>query len=926
MLDSATEKEQLRYFLEASGIGTWQVDMDSGAFHADDIALSLLNLENNSVTSLSDLFKNTLEAEYEFTVAAFEAALLSGTTGTEGIKVHISTKNYTSRLLLKGSIPSKGSRTFYGTVQIITTESPQPSLMTNTADVLSAMVAEAAVAISLYVGRELIVDVANDIMLSYWGKDKSIIGQKLEVAVPELEGQPFLQILDDVFTTGKIYQVVEEPATLALNGELGTYFFDFTYKPLFDKSGNVYAIMNTAIDVTERVISKRRLEQSESRLRAIIDQSPLAIGLLKGRDMIIEVGNDLIYELWGKDKSITGKTIIEALPEIKDQVFLKLLENVYDTGETFYGDAILAKLEYNGIIKDLYFDFTYSALRDHNGTITGVLIIASEVTQREQTLKKIADSEAKFRALMNAAPAAMVLLVGKDDMIFDMPNQALLELIGRDESISGKPLLEVMPEMEGQESVRLIQNVFATGQKSSSYGRQIKFIKNGELTQNYYNVSYTPIFDSEGNVHAVLDIAIDVTDSIKARQSIEEAEASLRSAIEMADLATWNLDPKTKKVTYSKRLLEWFGLDGEPEELHDVISIIHEKDRSRVATAVQKAISADSLGLYDEEYTVVNRKTGRERIIHAQGKTFFDEDGIPYVMMGIAQDITSHRKVQMALENEVTERTKELQMANLSLEESNRQLINSNEELAQYAYVASHDLQEPLRKISMFSNLLKERDTENKHAAVIEKILGSSRRMSQLIKDLLEFSRLLNPDSRFVKTNLNEIVEAVKNDFELLIEEKNAVIEIGELPVINAVPLQMNQLFYNLISNALKFIPEGVKPKVSVSAKKISINEAAKYIPTTIPHSVYYCLTVSDNGIGIEEKYAKQIFDVFKRLHGRDEYSGSGIGLAICRRIAGNHKGAIYTKSKIGKGTSFHIILPETPILKVNPNTNDIFF
>jgi len=170
---------------------------------------------------------------------------------------------------------------------------------------------------------------------------------------------------------------------------------------------------------------------------------------------------------------------------------------------------------------------------------------------------------------------------------------------------------------------------------------------------------------------------------------------------------------------------------------------------------------------------------------------------------------------------------------------------------------------------------------------------------------------LLNPDTRFVKTNLNAIVRDVKNDFELLIEEKEAAIIIGELPVIDAVPLQMNQLFYNLIGNALKFIAPGIKPEITVKCTQPERGEVLEHISHPA-NSAYYKFSVSDNGIGIDEQYQKQIFEVFKRLHARTEYSGSGIGLAICRRIAGNHNGIIYTESEIGKGTTFNILIPET--------------
>ena len=901
------ETERLHNALEASGIGTWSVDPSTKEINADAVSRNLFNLTALKNISYSEILAQ-VHPEDKHQLESVIRRILTDAESTINIKYRIfSHTGSINWLQIKGK-KCEGEKLF-GTVQDVTNDIEQNSYTSQSEERLRSIIEEAPIAISLYVSRKLIIGIANDIMLGYWGKDRSIIGKPLEAAVPELEGQPFLKILDEVFTTGKTYQVIEEPAKLALNGVLDVYYFDFTYKPLYNSSGKIYAIMNMAVNVTDRVIARKKQLENQARFSAIIEQSPMAIGLLKGKDFIVEIGNDKIFEVWGKDKSVIGLPIHEALPEIQGQGFITLLKNVYTTGKTYTGYNVLAKLEHNGVLKDSYFDFSYSALLDENGEVSGVLIIAADVSERISTLKKIEASEAKFRLLIESVPAALAVFKGPD-FIVDIANQAFLEVVDRNESIIGRPLLEVMPEIKGQESIDLMNEVFATGKKIHSNARQVKIMKKGVLTNNYYNVSYTPLKDSNGKVYAILDTAIDVTESIKAKQAVEEAEASLRGAIELADLATWSLNPKTLEVTYSERLKDWFGLSGEIENINDVVKVIHEHDREKIAKAISDTMKPGSDGNYDEEYTVINRQTGRERILHAYGKAFFDDKGEAYLMMGTAQDITNQKKLQTALENEVKERTIELQRINNELEEANRQLINSNEELAQYAYVASHDLQEPLRKISIFSNLLKERDNEGIHTGIIDKIVTSSNRMSLLIKDLLEFSRLLNPDVRFISTDINTIVNAVKNDFEILIEEKRAEVNVGNMPVIEAVPLQMNQLFYNIISNALKFIPEGRKPVISINARKAKEQELAEYFKAPFTDTQYYIFTISDNGIGIEEKYARQIFEVFKRLHAKNEYSGSGIGLAICKRIVNTHNGHIYVESDYGNGTTFYIILP----------------
>lgn len=900
MLNTGSEADYLHKALEASGIGTWHFNVLSGEMHINSIAKKLFDVTEDNLVYTDVIAKASVHAQ-DTLMLAFNTAR---STGKLDVQYPTSSFNI---IHVKGQKQHE-TDFFIGTVQESTNSSKNYTTAID-GDTLSTIIHESPVAIGLYIGRDLEIGVANDIMLSFWGKSKAVIGKRLEKAVPELEGQDFIKILTDIFDTGETYEMTDAPARIAVNGILDTYYFDFTYKPLFDNHGQVYAIMNTAVNVTDRTVAKRQLQESESRFKAITNQSPMAIGLLKGRDMIVEIGNDKIFEVWGKTAAVTGLPIMQALPELEGQGFIEILEAVYDTGIDYRGYDILAKLYHNNILKDVYFDFTYSPLKDENGKILGVLILAIDVTERLNTIKKIEESEAKFKAVIYSAQAAMAVFKGRE-LVADIANDAFLDFVGRDADIFiGKPLLESMPEMMGQSSIDYMQDVFDSGIKTHHFGRQVNIMKNGILTPNYYNVSYTPLFNANNEVYAVLDIAIDVTESIKTQQAIEEAEASLRSAIELAELGTWSLVPATGEVNYSDRMLEWFGLSGDPEDINDVIQSIHEDDRERVATSIAKSFDPETGGWYDEEYKVINRVTGRERILHAQGKSFFNADGKAYMISGTAQDITAIKKVQLALESEVKQRTEALSNANKELEETNVRLLNTNQELEQYAYVASHDLQEPLRKISMFSNLLKERDKAGAHTGTIDKIVKSSERMSMLIKDLLEFSRLLNPDTRFVKTNLQNIVIDIKNDFELLIDEKNAEVTIDSLPIIDAVPLQMNQLFYNLIGNALKFMPPNAKPKVTVGCIKVTAGEVATYI--THPVGNYYQFYVKDNGIGIDEQYQKQIFEVFKRLHARTEYSGSGIGLAICRRIAVNHNGAIYTKSEIGKGTIFYVILPE---------------
>jgi len=238
-------------------------------------------------------------------------------------------------------------------------------------------------------------------------------------------------------------------------------------------------------------------------------------------------------------------------------------------------------------------------------------------------------------------------------------------------------------------------------------------------------------------------------------------------------------------------------------------------------------------------------------------------------------------------------------------------LIRSNNELLQYAHIASHDLQEPLRKIQMYASVLQGRDTLSaSDQEIIDKILVSSNRMRTLITDLLEHSKVSRSGKMFRPVNLNNVLTKVLYDFELAIAEKQAVVSVDQLPVVSAIALEMNQLFYNLIDNALKFSDPKRIPEIAVRCKKLSEAAILEYIPDAVKGKMYYDISVRDNGIGFDVKYAEQIFMVFNRLHPKEMYPGSGIGLSLCRSILANHEGILFVESKPGEGSAFHIIIP----------------
>ena len=249
--------------------------------------------------------------------------------------------------------------------------------------------------------------------------------------------------------------------------------------------------------------------------------------------------------------------------------------------------------------------------------------------------------------------------------------------------------------------------------------------------------------------------------------------------------------------------------------------------------------------------------------------------------------------------------------ASLKLEQKNKELERINEELSSFAYISSHDLQEPLRKIQTFCDRIIETEFQNlseKGKEYFQRMQAGASRMQKLIRDILAYSRMTTADKKLEVTNLNDVLTQSKIELEVLIMEKKAVIETERLPTIKVIPFQIQQLFYNLLNNALKFSKNDVVPRIVVRSEIVN----ADILPDPYPlgAQVYCHISISDNGIGFEPEYEKKIFEVFQRLHGRTEYGGTGIGLAICKKIVENHNGFISAEAVPNQGATFHVHLP----------------
>lgn len=395
----------------------------------------------------------------------------------------------------------------------------------------------------------------------------------------------------------------------------------------------------------------------------------------------------------------------------------------------------------------------------------------------------------------------------------------------------------------------------------------------------------------------------DVTEHKRAQRIMHEREAWFRNMADNAPVMIWVADKSKQRNFFNRTWLEFTGKKLE-EEIGDAWkNDVHEEDHDRCIKTYNSYF--DKQKPYVLDYRLL-RSDGKYRWIQETGKPQFSTEGNFTGFIGSCTEIHDKRIIHEELEQLVKKRT-------LDLEEINKELYRSNSELKQFAYVASHDLQEPLRKIMTFADRLQSYKANLPEAQqkYIDKIAVSSQRMTRLIDELLNFSRTSRSDQAFTKVNLNKAVKEVLTDFDLIISQKGGRIEVDKLPSLQAIPLQMEQLFHNLISNALKFTRASVPPVIGITSKILTSKAIAAYKGLQ-PDTRYYEIVVTDNGIGIEAEFVEQIFEIFQRLNDRERFPGTGIGLALCRKIVNNHNGIIFARPLDHEGTSFHIILPAT--------------
>lgn len=650
----------------------------------------------------------------------------------------------------------------------------------------------------------------------------------------------------------------------------------------------------------EMITLSEQITEAKNYAESIVEniREPL---LVLDKNLRVKTANNAFYEKFQVTQEHTEGNLIYNLgnkqwdiPELR-----MLLENILPKKSVFNAYEVLHTFPEIGSLTMLL-----NAREVVYKTNTEKLILLSieDITERKYAEQKIAETEHKYSNFINSSNSLIAILSG-ENYIVEIANEAIINSWGKGKNVIGKPLLELIPELKLQGFEEILNDVYHTATPFNAYEHPVEIKRHGKSELAYYNFTYQPQISLHGKVEGISVIAQIVTPQAILNKQIKESEETFRQLAEITPKKIATADSKGKFYYFNEN---WRTFAGK-----SLVTLIE--------NGWMTELHADELALFKSNWKD-SIKTGKTfememRLLGADGYyqwnltrvlSIRDEFDNVFKWIIAATPIQQQIVQREILESIVSSRTQQLKSLNNELQQTNK-------ELESFAYVSSHDLQEPLRKIQTFASLIKEKESKQLSSNAkqyFDLMYDAASRMQKLIDDLLTFSRLSKADRNIEEIDINHTIEQLIEEFKEKIKDSKATIIYDQNCTAHVIAFQFYQLMHNLIGNALKFGRQGIPPIIIIKSRLIKGSEF-NYKELN-SEQIYLHLLVTDNGIGFDNKYNKQIFEVFQKLHAKEEYSGTGIGLSIVKKIVDTHHGFIFAKGKPDEGATFEIFLPES--------------
>lgn len=707
-----------------------------------------------------------------------------------------------------------------------------------------------------------------------------------DIMMPRLDGFGLLKRLKNNITTRHIPVIFlsaragEEARVEGIRAGADDYLTKpFSSKELMARIANHIAIAKT-----------RR--QTELEFFNMFGQSPAHIHIFRGPEHVVEFFHPLAIPYIGKD--LTGQKIREAIPFVESQGYFDLLDRVYETGETIRlaeSKAVIKDSEGNDIT--YYFNITYLPYKDWEGKIVGVLQFSYDITEQVMAKYQLAESEERLRIALEIVELGTWEYDVVNDEVFG--SSRTFDLFGFEK---GKRCdLEDVYDAVTPEDRQKVKAAFKEAFSSKGNGRYFceftTFNRINHERRILRNVGKV-FFDNNRKPIRLIGTTFDITELVKSEKEIQEREKRFRTLATTIHQIVWITNQHGDLEYLSD---QWETFTGTPAEdgRRRFMEFVHPADREVVLAKWEKAIATGMQ--WEMEYRLLNITSGKYRWFLGKTLPLRDESGRITNWIGSASDIQALKEQSSWLEQQIQDRTQ-------ALKELNQSLKISNEDLQQFAHVASHDLKEPVRKVKTYTNRLQEEffdSLPDRGKNYLEKIVNASDRMNSMIDGVLSYSTYSALDQLFEPIDLNKVLKEIELDLEVLIQEKGAVVRYQHLPAVFGAPVLIHQLFYNLLNNSLKFSREDVTPVIAINGQKFQTGGKS-----------FVRIEIRDNGIGFEPEQAERIFTTFTRLNSKDRYEGTGLGLSLCKKITQKHGGEIRATGTPNGGATFELILPGT--------------
>ncbi len=535
-----------------------------------------------------------------------------------------------------------------------------------------------------------------------------------------------------------------------------------------------------------------------------------------------------------------------------------------------------------------------------------ILLSIEDITERKEAQEVLLKSGEHFKNLVVGLPAAVYSCDAQGYILFY--NDAAVKTWGRSPVLgkerwcgSWKLFKPDGSPLSAEDSPMAI----TIKEGRAILGEEI-IIERPDGSRSTILVYPQPEFGLSGEVTGAINIGFDVTELLNATKKIEESEAKFRYLADFMPQKVWSADAEGNANYFNQTWLTYTGLTFADLKDWGWASVIHPDDWAGSKSRWQQSITT---GIDFEVEHRIRNSEGDYKWHLSLGSAQKNENGTVQLWIGTNTEIHEQRKQKVALEKAVVQRTQELREANETLGERNVSLLRMNKELESFTYISSHDLQEPLRKIQALAGIvLATEHLTDKGKDSFQRMQIAAARMQQLIRDLLDFSRLDTAERTLDTVDLRLIIAEVVSELSETIDEKHATLDTTELGFAPVIVFQFRQLMHNLIGNALKFSNPAVQPHIRISCRVLTGSELNN--ERLVPEKTYCHIIFSDNGIGFDPQYSERIFQVFQRLHSREQYNGTGIGLAIVKKIVENHGGLITATGELNKGARFDIYLP----------------